>query len=628
MQKLTMHLIKSTLLLSLLFTSSSFASSVMSFKDDQVAVSWILLRQNERQIQSLLQFKVKDEWHLYWKNPGDSGAAPKFSLQGAEIKQVLFPGPKRITIEGLHNFGFENELLVPFELQLRENSQNVILDLEWLVCKVECLPGFATLSFDLNSVILTDQKDLEDLALSKIPKPLIDIRVVDSKAENESLIYTLEFSERLKLSEIQNMDVFPEQESIFKNTPPTLENPKLEKNQISLRQSLDPNRPQNFGEVTQVLRIERANEEPLFHEFRVSVLPEQLNYFWALLFAFLGGLILNVMPCVFPILSLKAFSFVRLSEPKQRRRSVHFYTLGVLVSFLLLAGILLGLRAAGESLGWGFQLQNPWIVASLMLLFIALGLNFLGVFEFGEGLAAKAAQLDQKFSSDFWTGVLAVLVASPCTAPFMGSALGLTLILPPLLSLGIFASLGLGFAAPIVLLGYSNTFAQWLPKPGPWLETFKKAMAIPLFATSLWLFYILALQLGFLGASKANDLDSAWKNFDRAQVEQLVGQRAIFVDFTAAWCVTCQVNKINVLNTDKAKQLFEKYQVETFRADWTNRDAEITKALADLGRNSVPVYVFYAKDGKRQTLPEILTYDLLEKTISENSEFPNQQEEK
>lgn len=628
MQKLVVQTLIASVVFSLtLLSLGTFAQTSLSYQDEQVNVSWKILRQTEGQIQSVLEFKIRDEWHLYWKNPGDSGAAPKLLIQGGKIAELLFPGPKRITIEGLHNFGFENELLLPFTVEASEDSTELVLDLEWLVCKVECLPGFATLRADLTNLPIDAAKDLEDRALSKIPRPLINIEIVDRKVENQDLVYTLEFSKGLNLSDIQNIDVFSEEAGIFKNTSPRLENPQPETNRITLHQSLDPNRNRILSETVQILRLERASGNPLFHEFKISLLEEQLSYIWALFFAFVGGLILNVMPCVFPILSLKAFSFVRLSEPKQRRRSVHHYALGVMVSFLALAAALLALRAAGESLGWGFQLQNPWIVFALLCLFLALALNFLGVFEIGESIASKAAQLDQRFSSDFWTGVLAVIVASPCTAPFMGSALGLTLILPYALSLGIFASLGLGFAAPIVLLGYSNTFARWLPKPGPWLEKFKKAMAVPLLATCVWLAYILALQLGFFGSSAQTDADSKWKKFDRQEVQQTIGKKAIFIDFTAAWCVTCQVNKINVLSTDKARQLFDKFQVETYRADWTNRDAEITQALAELGRNSVPVYVFYSVDGKRHTLPEILTYDLIEKLISETSETTRSQEE-
>jgi thiol:disulfide interchange protein DsbD len=383
--------------------------------------------------------------------------------------------------------------------------------------------------------------------------------------------------------------------------------------------------------------------------------------------AFLGGLILNLMPCVFPVLSLK---LIGLSQHRTHSGSMAShgvaFAVGVVLSFVLLAGLLIALQQAGSALGWGFQLQTPWVVTSLTVLFFLIGLNLLGVYEFtfGSGVANTRAADSLTAKSDwrgsFGTGVLAVIVASPCTAPFMSAALGYAITQPAAVSLSVFAALGVGMATPYLLLTLFPALLAKLPRPGRWMELFKQFMAFPMFATCVWLLWVLAQQvdaggvalaLGVLVAigftvwavglsqrgayvfrwvalagavvaaltfaplatsdpaatAKASS-SAGWVDYSPEKLAQLTSEgKAVFVDFTAAWCVTCQVNKRVALNTDKVMGRFASEGIIRMKADWTNRDERITRALAQFGRNGVPLYVLYDTSGKPTVLPEILT---------------------
>jgi thiol:disulfide interchange protein DsbD len=394
--------------------------------------------------------------------------------------------------------------------------------------------------------------------------------------------------------------------------------------------------------------------------------------------AFLGGLILNLMPCVFPVLSLKLIGLAqhRTHSGPMAAHGVAF-AVGVVLSFVLLAGLLIALQKAGSALGWGFQLQTPWVVASLTVLFFLIGLNLLGVFEFtfGSGLgntkAADALVGKSDWRGSFGTGVLAVIVASPCTAPFMSAALGYAITQPAAIALSVFGMLGVGMAAPYLLLTLFPALLAKLPRPGRWMELFKQFMAFPMFATCVWLLWVLAQQvdaggvalaLGVLvavafavwslglaqrGASRFRWVALAgavlaaitftpiatsepvanggrvatagadWVEYSPQKLAELRGQgKAVFVDFTAAWCVTCQVNKRVALNTDKVKSRFADTGIVRMKADWTNRDEQITRALAEFGRNGVPLYVLYDRKGEPTVLPELLTENTVLEALS------------
>jgi thiol:disulfide interchange protein DsbD len=332
--------------------------------------------------------------------------------------------------------------------------------------------------------------------------------------------------------------------------------------------------------------------------------------FWgALLLAFAGGLLLNLMPCVLPVLSLKVLGFVNQAhgDPAGARRHGLAYTAGVLLSFWALAGIVLALQAAGHRLGWGFQLQSPLFVGFLAALFVGLGLNMLGLFEVGASLTRLGGISASGLGGSFLSGGLAVLVATPCTAPFMGTALGWALAQPAAQALGVFTALGAGMALPYLALSASPALLKFVPRPGTWMITLKKGMGVLLLGTALWLGWVLARQLS---AGAAAGRAPASETFSAERVEALRRSgRPVLVDFTAAWCLTCQVNERTTLAAPAVVKRMEALNVAFLKADWTNQDEAITRALAGFGRSGVPLVVLYPADPAAAPLilPTILT---------------------
>lgn len=396
--------------------------------------------------------------------------------------------------------------------------------------------------------------------------------------------------------------------------------------------------------------------------------------FTALLGGLLGGLILNLMPCVFPILAIKVMGFAKHGSDRRAHRQAGLaYTAGVVLSFLALGGLLLGLRAAGEQLGWGFQLQSPAVVAALAALFTMIGLNLAGVFEFGQFAPGRLATLQARHpaADAFLSGMLAVAIASPCTAPFMGASLGFAIDMPVAQALSVFAALGVGMALPYLAASWVPAVAGWLPRPGAWMDTFRRGMAFPMFATVAWLVWVLGQQSGIDGAgallallvagsavvwaltlrgrtrwvvasvliatsawlvsaigpnvtkpadfaalaaapsagtSPGNVAGPDWQPWSAERVAELTAAgRPVFVDFTAAWCVTCQYNKRTTLANAAVQADFAARGVALLRADWTRRDPQITTALSQLGRSGVPVYVLHAPGQAPVVMTEILS---------------------
>lgn len=607
-----------------------------------------------------LHFQMQEHWHIYWKNSGDSGAAPKWSwkLTGAELRGEKWPVPERIPIETLINFGYSHETLFIFPFQRAADTVQAELDLEFLICKVECIPYFTKLSLTVPA-----ESAISPL-FSKFQYPEAAPAGAEwkiSAAGPDILSTRLQLPPEVSAS-LKNLEVFPFDGESFKAASPDLDIQQDGVYNLKL-QLQDTERTDFSGSRFLVVAEDNSGAR---RAFELELASEKQSFAVILLWALIGGLILNIMPCVFPVLSIKILSFL---GPDKNARSLRisgwFYTLGVMVSFALLGGLLLFLRAGGEQIGWGFQLQSPVVAGGIAVLFFWLGLNFLGVFEIGQSLSYLGAK---KTGSNAWgsffTGVLATVVATPCTAPFMGAALGASLALPAIYTMVVFLGLGFGMALPFLVLAYFPQGLKFLPKPGMWMQRLKEFLAFPLLATVLWLLWVISNQVqsdavlfllgvfvlsafwiwlakiirnekvtqllllaGFLlslaalslmpqaptSSSGAAPGAERWQSYTAEAVQNNIQSgQAVFIDFTAAWCITCQVNKKLVLNTAEIQQLFTHQNVVLYKADWTDRDPKITEALASYGRNSLPLYVYYAAGSdKAVLLPEILTQQMI-----------------
>ena len=652
-----------------------------------------------------LQLTHLPEWHTYWKNPGDSGLPTTLQWTlpaGVTAGEIAWPLPKKIPLGNLANYGYDGTVLLPvpltispaFKPSLLSSGLEIKLKATWLVCRLECVPQDG--EFILN-VPVRGSTALNSAAFAA------SLKAQPAALEGDSRVAV--DGQQLKLTVVglpptlrgKQLEFFPEtpelidpaatwsqqwtkngQSDVWTASVPLSglrsESPAL----MPLVLVADVNgQRQGFRAQAQVL----GNWPPVagvtgsspsgLAPVRVgnsgaTAVPAgpQVSFgLWAaLLGALLGGMILNLMPCVFPVLAIKVMSFTRHAHDRRGHRvSGLAYSAGVVLSFLALGALLIGLRSAGEQLGWGFQLQSPAVVAALAVLFTVIGLNLAGLFEFGRFLPNAVLTLEAKNPAvnAFLSGMLAVAIASPCTAPFMGASLGLALGLPPLQALLIFMTLGIGMALPYLAASLTPAVARWLPRPGAWMDTFRRAMAFPMFATVVWLVWVLGQQSGIDGAAALLALlvslslvlwsltlkgrsrvviatisiatlalltgaigqnvikmagasrvasSSRWQLWAPGRVEQVLDTGApVFVDFTAAWCVTCQYNEKTTLVNPEVLADFAANKVTLLRADWTRRDPAISAALAQLGRSGVPVYVLYQDGRAPVVLSEILS---------------------
>ncbi len=660
-----------------------------------------------------LSITHQPDWHTYWKNPGDSGLPTQFEWQlpaGIDAGEIAWPVPRKIPIGNLANYGYEGTVLLPVPMTVTSafapgplaREASFTLHASWLVCRKECIPeeGSFTLTVPLQGSTALNAAAF-DTAAKAHPAPLPS--APETQAHVEGTAVALSVAGLPAALQGKTLDVFAETPGVAETAAPVAQ--RWQGGVWTARLPLSPHRSAGPEPLPLVLahggqgwRVElpvREGWPPLPGQAGVSPAlqaalqanaaaapaprsaptPAPLGTFLAALAgALLGGLILNLMPCVFPVLAIKVVGFARHTQSlRSHRVSGLAYTAGVLLSFVLLGALMLGLRAAGEAVGWGFQLQSPAVVAGLAALFTLLGLNLAGVFEFGRMLPGRLAGLQARHpvADAFLTGVLAVAVASPCTAPFMGASLGLTATLPGVQALAIFAALGLGLALPYLAASWVPAVARALPRPGAWMDTLRRLMAFPMFATVVWLVWVLGQQSGINGAaallallvalamavwsltlagrgraviaplsialcawlawawgpkaiepapaaaSATAALPAGWQPWQAGLPEKLVAEgRPVFVDYTAAWCVTCQYNKQTTLSDAAVLQDFAAKNVALLRADWTRRDPAITAALAALGRSGVPVYVLHAPGRAPVVFSEILGADELRKAVA------------
>ncbi|MFA5138284.1 MAG: thioredoxin family protein [Elusimicrobiota bacterium] len=553
-----------------------------------------------------LDFRLEPGWHVYWSNPGDSGEPVRVDWDlpaGASAGPIAWPVPERIALPPLAIFGYEGRVLLAAPLS-RFPGGLVASRASWLVCdRGGCVPGQARLSLKLSRggpARATRSAGAFEAAARRVPRrdPAWTAR---GRATQEAFVLDV-FGPEAATS----ASFFPYSESVVSAGMEPVFAPRRGGFTLTLGRSalLEPGKTPLQG----VLAVRSPAGERFIELSPTWAQGAARAALAAMGLAFLGGLILNVMPCVFPILCLKLLAVARLSgaQVHEARRQHLAYAGGVLVSFWLLAAALAVLRRAGLSLGWGFQLQSPGFVAFLAVVMLALALNLLGAFEIGASWMGFGQDLARRpgLWGSFFSGALAVVVATPCTAPFMGVALAFALTASPLETFAVYTALGLGFCAPFLLLARFPGLNTRLPRPGPWMEKVRKAMSLPLLATAVWLVTVLVRQL-----APAPAVDARWSVYSPEAVSRALAEgRPAFVDFTAAWCLTCQVNERLALDTEAVQREFARRRVALFRADWTSRDPQLAERLQSFGRDGVPLYVFY-RPGKAEPeiWPQILT---------------------
>jgi len=644
-----------------------------------------------------LHFELIAHWHVYWRNPGASGAAPllRWTLPvGWTAGEVHWPVPQRLPVGPLTNYGYEKAvtLLVPLripETALPAGAQRIVLDAEWLVCRVECIPESARLTLVLPSAHAAgaargDPTTQELFAAARAQWPADGPTGGRYRVSDDARTLTLEVP---GLAVDERAAVWFAAYDWGPVDPSGAQHRQTAGDGVALRVVVGDLPPSGNAPLDGLLVVEtpeRAGSARRAHALRLHAAPalvadgpaatatsESPALLLALGLAFLGGLLLNVMPCVLPVLAIKLLGFVREAGANARRRLAHglSYAGGVVLSFLVLASALLLLRAGGAALGWGFQLQSPLLVVLLAYLMLLVGLNLSGVFTLGAGLigAGQALGGGSGLFSTFVTGVLAVVVASPCTAPFMGTALGFALTRPAGEALAVFAALAAGFALPMLLLSVSPAFARWLPRPGPWMKRLQQALAFPLYGTAAWLLWVLSQQTGAsaFGAALAGLVTlamaawcygqwqpRAWRGalfavavgalivlllrpliapeikvptsaetqrlaWSEERVRELAAAgHPVFVNFTAAWCITCQVNERVALATENTRRRFAERGVVYLVADWTRRDPAIARQLEHHGRSGVPLYLLYTPGRATPlVLPQLLSEDLIAEVL-------------
>ena len=664
-----------------------------------------------------LELDIRDGWHTYWRNPGDSGEPTKLVWQlppGFTAGDIVWTTPHRFEIAPLVNYGYAKhavhlvQITAPKDLKTG-TSVSLAAKASWLVCSDVCIPEDANLQLTLPVSAQAGGVDPASAALfttARSELPNAQPAPTSARIQGGKLIITLGQEWGTTLSQITALAFYPYDEGgIEYAAPQTLTRTK---NAVDLAMKVGY-QPPKAGAIRGVLVVTTLNGTqtdtvsieieadysgagaadvkagPRFAPLPPSNQEPEHSLPTLLLFAVLGGLILNLMPCVFPVLSIKALNVMEQARkhPAAVRAKGLVFAAGVIVSMLCLAGVLLMLRAGGEQLGWGFQLQSPLFVTLLVYLLLAVGLNLSGVFEVGGGLAGVGDNLTQgdSYSASFFTGVLATLVATPCSAPFMAPAVGAALTQAPFNALCIFAALGVGISLPFVLLSFAPWMRRVLPKPGAWMDTLKQVFAFPVYATAAWLLWVVAQETSpfGLGAALAGSIlvalaawsfqksrssagggritviatavislllaillpvrfadvaaaapgNSAqarpgvdeWQPYSAARVAELsAAGRPLLVNFTASWCLTCLVNERNAFADAAVQEIFRDKKVTLMKGDWTNRDPAITKALAAFGRAGVPLYVVYnGKPGATEplVLPQILTAGVVQSAFAD-----------
>ena len=604
-----------------------------------------------------LKVSMDKGWHTYWRNPGDSGGPIEIDWnlpKGFSVSDIKWPLPEKIEYPPLMTYGYEDFVIYPMVLSIPANYSDDYFEMsaDILICADVCIPESGKISSNLLDI---ESDSLIYEWLESVPSKSLPI-TTSLNDNNLEIKFTFE-------KEIKEIYFFPDENNSIDYSSKQNFYKKDDGYFLSIKLFND-----EFQNVSGVLDIDGTGynvSNGKFEDFN----EEGLSLITALIFALIGGLILNLMPCVFPVISLKVLSFVSMGGSSSRKIRNHalVFTVGVIASFMLIALTIVLLKQAGNFVGWGFQLQSPLIVGLLSLVMVFISLVLITDNSFGESLTklGNIGGSENGYYSSFLTGVLAVVVASPCTAPFMGAALGYALIQPSGETIPIFLSLSLGFSLPYLLLAANPKLIDFLPKPGDWMVTLKEFFAFPMLATALWLLWVFSLQVNqilviflligwlllalnfwifqkdyktinkviFLGISifsmiyflpeteeieteKNIIIGSATEWYEGIEDDLRNKNQPYFINFTAAWCITCQSNEITAFSKDGFKSLLEEKNIEYIKADWTNRNDAITRSLKKYGRSGVPFYVYWEPGFENpKILPAILTDQIIKNNL-------------
>lgn len=660
---------------------------------------WVAIRQ-----------EITPGWHTYWSNPGDTGLASaiKWELpQNYQSSVIYFPTPARHPMAGMMNFGYEDSVMLLTKITAPQDAvvgttAKITAHASWLVCKEVCIPEKGTYTLDIKITNSPASSPWES-AFTAARKKLPTTHTANQKAQIVDDVLVVDLNP-LPIA----ADILPEEAFFFPHDGLLIEHASTQEMQLNGR-GLRLVIPRNKVRTTPIevvsgdiwIRSSRGEESFAFHAtveqppqpVAASVTPAQndqvvtdgsqpakaaapesnMNVFQAVLFAFLGGLLLNLMPCVFPVLSLKALGLVQKSHSETRHHVIGggiAYLGGVIASFTLLGIVLIALKQVGGHVGWGLQLQSPVFVSAVAMLLFFIGFVLIGGINIGASLMGVGQSLTQKsgYAGSFFTGALAVIVATPCTAPFMGGAIFFALTQHWIVTLLVLWALGIGLALPYVLLTlFPHLLLNYLPKPGVWMENFKQFLAFPMWGAAIWLVWVLSQQNGPTGVlyilfgmlflafgfwlwqtmqnrqktvghyikgalaifsvilaimtvvkqpavvgmdARLNKADVQYEIFDAAKLQEYRDAgKPVFVNMTAAWCITCLANEKAALGTETVQAEFQKRGIVYMKGDWTNYDEAITEYLKEFGRSGVPIYVFYpaGKVGDPVVLPQLLT---------------------
>ena len=619
-----------------------------------------------------LSLTLEPGWHVYWVYAGDAGEPPAvtWSLpQGIAAGPMQYPVPSRLPVGPLMDYGYQGTAVFPFDMKASQNlrlgNAKLTAHVQWLVCREICLPGRAYLGLDLRVLRQAsgETNSLITAAVNAEPVRTPGSVTVGASGTRDHLTLNIVTGKRENAAEYYPLDDDSIRNAAEQAVQPTHDGVKLVVERADISDKLP-------GRLKGVLKLSGGRSYNFDVPVEASAAPagsgRDPGFALAVLLAFAGGMILNLMPCVFPVLFLKAIGLIGNSGESKagQRRHGLAYMAGVLCSFWSIVGVLLALRAVGKQAGWGFQLQSPGFVVGMTFLLFFMALSLAGMFDLGLTLTGAGDGLARKggYAGSFFTGVLATVVATPCTAPLMGAAIGFALSQNALVTFTVFTALALGMSLPYTALTLFPGWARWLPRPGRWMETLKQLTSIPLFLTVVWLIWVyghlsggargdstdsiasllvglvvLAIagwilgrwpgrRLGYVAAgitviaalaaplSASHSDRLQWQPFSVTALDAARGQgKPVFVDFTAAWCLSCQVNEKAVLEDKGVEQQLLRRHYVLLRADWTRYDPDITQALRRVGRSGVPTYVVFSgtTDGSPHVLPEFLTRNVV-----------------